>query len=1814
MEIIPKLNIDKDIEFLETGSLCHASNIIVNDNNDGVSNEHSITKLLEFEDNEKVVGYIACSDEFIIFTSNNKIIRYNERTKTSEEVKTNWIWEGGKVFGTYTYNVNNELIIAITEISDNEKRKIPLKVINLNKPYFKENTNDNKYTLAPNVPKFNLVNHELVSGGKIIKGVYNIFIRFKLGTDYTNWFSIGYPINIYNRVFEVIERNVAGFVTKSVRDYEDGAHTISYEMGEYINDKSDFVNKQIKLNIDINNNINEYEYFQIGYSVSTPKGSTEVFTTIDYDINTSSVILDNYNKDNISFDELTRNVFNIYNVKTLCNYNNRLYLANYKEENLNKDVENIDISGIKVIAKEYNKGKLEEVTKIRSISSSKFNVVKNSNKIIKHPLRFDLGKAYIVETTIKLMVEGQYHIAKVKFLANRLCNDKHNDMLYIDGSTLLYCFYKQTNINSYSCGIRANNKNVAGPYNLDLGIYIYNDNYIPTFVYSREEIERITIEDNWNIIHTVNYCNSTNVFAGNKTNGIIADEKLTTVVPDNLININEFIKIDEIYEINSRPDIYTTYHPWWFYQGIATINNNKYIGGNNRLEDNNTATFKIYNAESKAIINYSERKFHNSVIFDKFDLINDLKTKYPKSTFKVIEYYETNTGKTTTEIDKLNKIGFNKHYICYDGILNKYCLNEGLYLHNANIFDKIIIINEHGEETIKTIQEIYPDINVVFNKQDYTNQQVLDYFEGNDVENKFIIKWNEDVPPTDLDYKLNNIYDVSLIKRKGLDDSNNYIIKTYDNNVKAVGYKNIKTTTSDDVTTISADKSYCIVIPLIRIINKIKTTFPFEIKDNEVILLNYKESTGETTTKEDNINNLYLLINANDFVNIDDTNVVDVNICKINKNCRIDDDIVIFDKYYSLSTINLTYEEYPKIIGENSTGRPTLNNVSFYINKIANKTEGEKLDTDIVEDEINEVKTAINYAVYNFFIHYVYPNGNYTDGIQIQNNRTFNKQIEIGQGTNDNEILTINVNEDTTIDDIKYETISFEALHGKIKENYTDGRKRNRVYDLFGIITNVRYCNIFPEFTDGVALYKNNNGDKLFIADPGNISSQEKARIKEVRYIFKNITIPDKFVGFFISYEKSEPIMVGEGLLLPNNADLNTTDNINTNVYRFYYPDFDIVKQQQGGNILWTNHYYIGGVVKNQITFSEHYEVTQNSIDSKIAKTNYYGIINSNILTPGGTDNGGREGVVKLTLNETIESSPIINQQYAYYKSGILLNITDNIYLSKNKILTSLGYIQYKEPGVNNYNYGDKDYNYNYDYYKSTEYTYVFNKTGIVYDEINPQSKTVGGSDLYDNWVVYNNFITRNRRVPLARIARTNYSLYNLRAKTFNNIPTKRVYTFNYDNNKFVSNETTIHIYPLYINDMFKITDNYIDYAKKIIINFNKEVYSNFIEYYGQTIRRSDIINDENIENNWRIFRPEEYKIIAEYKGNIINLIGIGVYLIAHCEHSMFVFNRNNTMQTKDKDVQLIIPDAFEIDYSEVFTSQRGYAGIQKYNQWCVSNYGYVFYDNDSKKLYRYDNNNLDEISIDFNNLFKKDIENINFVIDEENTRLICIGNIKDIFKADKFAISYNFNTKSWISSHSYWYKDCFNTKFNCYFINDDYLNSIDTFDKNNFNNYSGLINDDSSLFKIELDKNDKPYSFIDVVFNNNVDDKVLDYITYSVTKNNNDIYSGDKLLIYTNCCNTGYVDISKPRKSIKDYKSPVFKFGVWVFNWFMNKVLNINTNNPINRGDGKFNLDVPLDNRKWSDNKLVVGKYFVVRFIFRDEENKVNVNNIQCY
>ena len=63
-----------------------------------------------------------------------------------------------------------------------------------------------------------------------------------------------------------------------------------------------------------------------------------------------------------------------------------------------------------------------------------------------------------------------------------------------------------------------------------------------------------------------------------------------------------------------------------------------------------------------------------------------------------------------------------------------------------------------------------------------------------------------------------------------------------------------------------------------------------------------------------------------------------------------------------------------------------------------------------------------------------------------------------------------------------------------------------------------------------------------------------------------------EFVGYFISYEKTEPILVGEGVPVRRDDDFNTAFNEQVNNIRFYYPEFDIIKKSGAGNIFINNY------------------------------------------------------------------------------------------------------------------------------------------------------------------------------------------------------------------------------------------------------------------------------------------------------------------------------------------------------------------------------------------------------------------------------------------------------------------------------------------------------------------------------------------------------------------------------------------------------------------------------------------------------------------
>lgn len=414
---------------------------------------------------------------------------------------------------------------------------------------------------------------------------------------------------------------------------------------------------------------------------------------------------------------------------------------------------------------------------------------------------------------------------------------------------------------------------------------------------------------------------------------------------------------------------------------------------------------------------------------------------------------------------------------------------------------------------------------------------------------------------------------------------------------------------------------------------------------------------------------------------------------------------------------------------------------------------------------------------------------------------------------------------------------------------------------------------------------------------------------------------------------------------------------------------------------------------------------------------------------------------------------------------------------------------------------------------------------------------------------------------------------------------------------------------------------------------FNPKTYSNYredikdIDVYNKTIRRSNVIQDESRENSWRKFSLEAYKNITENKGIIINLIGIGNLVLAHTEHSLFMFDLNNELKTIDQNIQLHQPDAFDVAYKEVFTSELGYGGLQDKRSSIVDQFGYIFYNNDDNNIYRFDNNQLAIISNDIVEwLIKAKPNNVRFAHDIRNNRLL-IKFDYDIFRKNEdsstftqkrnLVLSYNYKTQNFISTHSYYFRDAYNSKNRVYFINgfksgnlvyDTIYNFTEA-----FNNYCTYANIYGYANAVEGFNNSCKLSFIinegyDIV-------KFLEYITYKLYKVDESVrgdvpfpvkkldtpYAGQILRVYNDNVNTNDINITVDNESIDpnehknifgNYKKPYWDLGNWNFSYLRNMI--------GNEGDQSAAVMSRL-----------YGNYFIIEFEFLMQDRRIDFESL---
>ena len=117
MNIVKELNLNKNPNVVPNGSLVFAKNIKVSPDNSYITNEEGLTYAFSTPVSGTIVGIIPCMKEIVILSyleadtgeHSSHIYRCVENEVTGlldlTEVYSAWSYSGGKIVGTYTYNV-----------------------------------------------------------------------------------------------------------------------------------------------------------------------------------------------------------------------------------------------------------------------------------------------------------------------------------------------------------------------------------------------------------------------------------------------------------------------------------------------------------------------------------------------------------------------------------------------------------------------------------------------------------------------------------------------------------------------------------------------------------------------------------------------------------------------------------------------------------------------------------------------------------------------------------------------------------------------------------------------------------------------------------------------------------------------------------------------------------------------------------------------------------------------------------------------------------------------------------------------------------------------------------------------------------------------------------------------------------------------------------------------------------------------------------------------------------------------------------------------------------------------------------------------------------------------------------------------------------------------------------------------------------------------------------------------------------------------------------------------------------------------------
>lgn len=997
-------------------------------------------------------------------------------------------------------------------------------------------------------------------------------------------------------------------------------------------------------------------------------------------------------------------------------------------------------------------------------------------------------------------------------------------------------------------------------------------------------------------------------------------------------------------------------------------------------------------------------------------------------------------------------------------------------------------------------------------------------------------------------------------------------------------------------------------------------------------------------------------------------------------------------------TISFRYvlDEDQSSSGENGSWIVQAND---FKNQIDISTNSVFIDTNNSFNTRKAISTLLPGETYNFYIHFVDKYGEFTKGYKLNNTTKFILSKHLGTDYFPifvGDIRNAGYDEHSEWAD-SYLLVPKNALFSLTAiEDYKLGyaptylspgiyifipvADSNNIMSIPEIIeklgglyiddTSIKWNNIFSSsFMTESTLLENNNipfsyvenskGDSFFkVPDIGIVNNSYLQYY--LKFDLNGFTIPDGYVGYYFSYEKFESTKKVNGIFTKYDIfeqsstidnkykKYNNSDNLTP---YFYSSQFDIDDELNLDytHLLLDYNFKIkddADVPNYQNTNSDilngQYPITYNKVEECNAVVENatfnrkYVSISEYSLGKANSFLDGRFGVGTALSIKLLKDRIRLLLNNNNYVRATLLKINKNIYTNENKILIKFSNIFNKNTTsgiINNGLNGHVTY--------QGTLIYNFNKFNmsaenvIVTEEYRPYYPCPISQSLNSKYIGEN-------RPPVAYLQQCCYDDKFYEAKSFKNYP--QALTQNIDTPS--SEETKLT--PFTIN--YIITPaNSIDVFRELYTNqdkLNPKTYlaqsdtESYVYQFDKRIQRSNVIADESFANNWRSFPVEGYKDISENKGKITNLVGIGTTLLAHTEHSLFAFSRDNTIQTtNDENIQFVMPDVFDIEYKEVFTSDMGMCGLQDDKAFVVGQFGYIFYDNDSHRFYKFGERKIEQIDfgiIQFLNIYVP--FHVRFAHDKERNRLLVNFYYTEKDNLDYwYTLSYNYLLKEWISFHDYRFSEAYNTKNILYYfegLNELYDNDtiVDGSFKLKSRIYSVWQDINKYIRKITTEESAYYNKFFNtgdytnngiipevklnfIVHSDYLPIKTIEYLTYKLFRrgsseqnyyspsnpreNKRIPYSGYKLEIYNEDVSTGkYISVSEDNRldisvdsenakntSVMNYKKPWWELGNWNFNYLR---------------------DV-LQGRNHDVMARLYGNYFIIAFSLLNPNNNIN-------